>query len=127
MQSAKLPQSKVKAFREAMLQEQGGVCALTHYPLHPSDAVLDHCHKTGLIRGVIHRGANSLLGKVENNAPRYGVTQPMMYALGRNLEAYINRDFTANPTHYTFKSEDEKRIKRNTQARAKRAAAKTQS
>ena len=124
MSSVKLPASKVKAYREAMLTEQGGVCALTHYPLAAGDAVLDHCHKTGHIRGVIHRGVNSLLGKLENNAPRYGVSTPMMMAMGANLRDYLGQDHTVNPLHYTHRTEDEKRIRRNTQARKLRAAKK---
>ena len=127
MSSAKLPASKVKAYREAMLAKQGGVCALTHYPLSADQAVLDHCHKTGHIRGVIHRGVNSLLGKLENNAPRYGVSPPMMAAMGANLRDYLGQDHTVNPLHYTHKTEDEKRIRRNTQARKARAAKKAAS
>jgi len=35
------------------------------------DPVVDHCHRTGLIRGVISREANSLVGKIENFFYRY--------------------------------------------------------
>ena len=125
--NAKLKTTQVKAYREKMLAEQGGVCALTHYPLDPSDAVLDHDHATGLVRDVIHRGANSLLGKLENNHKRYGVSKPMMFAIGRNLEAYLSRSFEANPLHPTHKTEDEKRLVRNAKARAARAKKKEQS
>lgn len=120
----RLKTTQVKAYREALLQQQGGVCALTHYPLDPKDAVLDHCHTTGLCRGVIHRGANALLGKLENNHKRYGVSLPMMLALGRNLEGYLKRDFSTMPLHPTYKTDDEKRIRRNALARKRRAALK---
>jgi len=56
-----LPQNKIKEYREA------------HKPIScpildtkTDDWVLDHDHQTGLVRGVISRQANSLLGKVEN-------------------------------------------------------------
>lgn len=107
-----------------MLEAQGGVCAITHYPLAAKDAVTDHCHETGHIRGVIHRGVNSLLGKLENNRKRYGVSAPMMYAMGRNLEAYLTSDHTVNPLYPTHKTEDEKRLVRNAKARAARAKKK---
>lgn len=122
--NVKLKTTQVKAYREKMLAEQGGVCALTHYPLAPGDAVLDHCHTTGFVRGVIHRGANSLLGKLENGYRRYGVSKPMMFAMGRNLEAYLTRSFEANPLHPTHKTPDEKRLVRNAKARAARAKKK---
>lgn len=124
MSIRKLKVSEVKKVREELLRRQGGVCALTHYPLDPKDAVLDHCHTTGHIRGTIHRGANSLLGKLENNHKRYGVTLPMMFAIGRNLEAYLKQDFSTMPLHPTHKTDEEKRIRRNTLARKRRAAAK---
>jgi hypothetical protein len=41
-------------------------CPILGIPLAPSDAVLDHDHKTGHVRGVIHRQANALMGKIEN-------------------------------------------------------------
>ena len=56
-----LPQNKIKEYRE------------THKPIScpildvkTDDWVLDHDHQTGLVRGVISRQANSLLGKIEN-------------------------------------------------------------
>tara|TARA_E500000318_G_scaffold23216_1_gene23606 strand:+ start:3714 stop:4079 length:366 start_codon:yes stop_codon:yes gene_type:complete len=35
------------------------------------DIVVDHCHGTGEIRGVLHRQSNAFLGKVENAWKRY--------------------------------------------------------
>ena len=124
MSVRRLKVSEVKRVREELLRRQGGVCALTHYPLDPNDAVLDHCHTNGHIRGTIHRGANSLLGKLENNHARYGVSLPQMLAMGRGLEAYLKADYSHMPLHPTHKTEDEKRIRRNALARKRRAAAK---
>lgn len=120
----RLKVSEVKAYREKLYAEQGGVCALTHYPITLDQAVLDHCHTTGQVRGVLHRGVNSLLGKVENNHKRYGVSLPMTAAMGRNLGDYLTADYSANPSHPTHKTEDEKRIRRNKLAVAARKAKK---
>lgn len=120
----RLTASKVKPFREKMHLDQQGRCALTHYPLSPDKAVLDHCHTSGHVRGVLDRGVNALLGKIENNYKRYGLSLPQVFALGRGLEAYLTREHSANPLYPTHKTEDEKRIRRNTKARARRAATK---
>ena len=72
----------------------------------------------------MHRSCNALLGKVENNAPRFGVRDLAAFLHG--AAAYLQRHSTnitglVHPTHLT---EDEKRIKRNKAAVAKRKIAK---
>lgn len=124
MPVAKLKTTQVKPYREQLYAAQGGRCALTHYPLAASSAVLDHDHSTGHCRAVLHRGVNALLGKIENNYKRYGVTLPQVIAMGKNLEAYLTRDYGDMPLHPTHKTEDEKRIQRNAKARAARAKKK---
>ena len=120
----RLTASKLKAWREAQWEAQGRRCALTGYPLALTDAVADHDHETGHIRGVIHRGVNSLLGKLENGYRRYGVSRPMMYAMGTGLRSYLERDHRVNPIYPTHKTPDEKRLVRNAKARADRAKKK---
>lgn len=122
----RLKQSEIAPTREALLARQGGVCGLTHYPLSSEKAVLDHDHATGHVRAAVHRGANSLLGKIENNYKRYGMTLPEVIALGKNLGAYLTKNYGDMPLHPTHKSEDEKRIARNTRARKTRAVKKAQ-
>jgi hypothetical protein len=56
-----LTQAKVKEYREANLPT---CCPILS--IKTDDWVLDHDHQTGMVRGVISRQANSLLGKVEN-------------------------------------------------------------
>lgn len=66
-----LKRSQIKDHREALTSQQRGVCALCGLPFLPGQHVLDHDHKTNLVRGVIHRSCNTVLGRVENGA-RYG-------------------------------------------------------
>lgn len=76
------------------------------------------------MRGVLHAGCNSLLGKLENNAARYGVRDIGVFTNG--VAAYL-RKHMVNITgllHPTHKSEDEKRDLRNKRARASRAKKK---
>lgn len=124
--AVRLTQAAVKSYREAKLREQGGRCAITGYTLSPAEAVLDHCHTTGHVRGVIHRGVNALLGKLENNHKRYGVALPQVIAMGEGLREYLSKDYSGNPLHYTYRTEDERREARNAKARKLRAAKKAE-
>ena len=90
----------------------------------PGTEVLDHDHSTGAVRATLHRGCNALLGKIENNHKRYGVVN--LAAFTNGVAAYLQYHMT-NQTgwlHPTHKSEDEKRIRRNTLARKARATKK---
>lgn len=120
----RLPQSQLKAYRAKKLAEQDNRCAISGYTLSADEAVADHCHKTGHHRGILHRGVNSMLGVIENNMKRFGLTRPQLFAMLAGMEAYLSKDYSNNPLHYTYRTEEEKRVKRNTVARKKRAAAK---
>lgn len=106
------------------LSAQSGKCALCLLPCTEKDARLDHDHSTGAIRGVLHNGCNALLGKVENNAPRFGVRN--LAAFGAGLTRYLQSHLT-NVTgllHPLHKTDDEKRELRNKRARVARAKKK---
>lgn len=116
----RLKTTEIAPIRERLAVVQGGRCALCQLPL--TKPVLDHDHSTGAVRGVLHNGCNALLGKVENNYKRYGVVNLAAFLQG--LAAYLQRHIT-NQTgylHSTHRTDDEKREKRNKQARLKRAA-----
>lgn len=125
----RLTAAQVKLARAKFAAEQGNRCALCQGQLGtkaPLDPVLDHDHATGAVRGVLHRGCNSLLGKVENNAPRYGVRNVRAFCSG--LSGYLTKHMV-NVTGYihpTFKTEEEKRLLRNKRARIARAKKKEQ-
>lgn len=120
----RLKYTEVQDVRATLLSRQGGRCALCGLPCCKEDAVLDHDHRTGAIRGALHRGCNALLGKVENNAPRYGVRDIAAFASG--IAGYL-RTHMVNITgliHPTHKTEEEKRLLRNKRARLTRAKKK---
>ncbi len=56
-----LPQNRVATYRK---YNQPTRCPILG--IETDDWVVDHDHQTGLVRGVISRQANSLLGKIEN-------------------------------------------------------------
>lgn len=126
-QLTKLKSTQVATLRATLVIAQGGRCALCQGQFGtrpPLDPVLDHDHKTGAVRGVLHRGCNSLLGKVENNAARYGVRNISAWANG--IAAYMLRHMvnTTGYIHPSHKTPDEKRDLRNLRARRARANSK---
>lgn len=95
-----LKQKDLPALREKWFKEQGGKCPLfgKEYPL--SEFVVDHRHKLkselpdesgkGLCRGVIHKQANSIEGKITNAFKRYGGDAHIdIVSFLRNLADYL--------------------------------------
>lgn len=122
----KLKVSQVAEARLSLLTLQCGKCGICKLVCTPADAVLDHDHATGAVRGTLHRSCNALLGKVENNYRRYGVKNLAAWAHG--IPTYldyhaVNRTGLLHPSH---KTDEEKRLARNAKARKTRAARKTQ-
>lgn len=102
----KLKPKDIKPLREQILLEQHGRCAICHEAVMPDEAVLDHCHKTGYIRAVLHRGCNAYIGHMENNLARNKITPARLQAIMDNFLTYINSHrLYIHPTH---KSKEEK-------------------
>lgn len=123
----RLTAAQVKTVRVALAVRQGNRCALCKGQFGikaPLDPVLDHDHKTGAVRGVLHRCCNALLGKIENNAPRYGVRDIASFVNG--VAEYLRQHMTniTGYLHPTYRTEEEKRVRRNTKARVARAKKK---
>jgi len=49
---------------ESMKQAQNGVCKICEIP---AKLMVDHCHKTGVVRGLLCQACNSLLGYARDN------------------------------------------------------------
>lgn len=96
----RLKYTQVKTYREQQLLEQDNCCFLCGEPI-TDDAVLDHSHKTGKIRRVLHRGCNAMLGKIENNMARNKMSLERLDAWSKNLISYITKEHTEvlHPTH----------------------------
>lgn len=50
---------------EDLFQKQNGICPICRLPLHreiPRECHVDHCHRTGKLRGWLHKQCNILLG-----------------------------------------------------------------
>lgn len=114
----KIKAKDIKQLREQYLREQGGICALCREHIDPEEAVLDHCHKTGFIRSVLHRGCNSFIGHFENNQARNRITQTKLVNILANFLSYVQ---TYKPIlHPTHKTPEEKKERARKRAKAKR-------
>jgi hypothetical protein len=60
---------------DAMLAYQNGVCYVCHKPepVKGRRLSVDHCHITGLVRGLLCSRCNPILGKIERAYLRYGL------------------------------------------------------
>jgi hypothetical protein len=96
----KLKSTAIKSYRLEQLEKQNSCCALCGDVII-DDAVLDHDHKTGLLRQVLHRGCNSMLGKIENTMPRSRMNRDRLRTFALNLMQYIETTHTdiTHPTH----------------------------
>lgn len=60
--------------RAALLEKQGGVCAICFCD-DPTD--VDHCHSTGKVRGILCRQCNTALGLFKDDTAR--LAQAVVY------------------------------------------------
>lgn len=51
-----------------MLNEQGGVCKICGCESLRNRISVDHCHATGVVRGLLCERCNSMLGRVQDDA-----------------------------------------------------------
>jgi len=119
MTPKKLKTSEVKLFREQLLVQQQGLCALCSEAIEPGKAVLDHDHKTGQVRGVLHRGCNALEGVIANNMARNLVQLDRLLKLFANWEHYHNKT-QINLLHPTHLTPEERKARASKRAKARR-------
>lgn len=138
MKVIQLTRGQVRAITMKLLKEQGGTCTLCTKVIDTSarqgvrtDYVLDHCHTTGRVRGVLCRGCNGAEGRVTNAVARWGGVgtdkpEAVLEYLQR-LVQYLQQPLT-NMVYPGHKTEDERkeaaRIKRNKAAALRRAMQK---
>jgi hypothetical protein len=52
---------------DALLAFQGGVCYLCGKPFGRKRGAVDHDHRTGRVRGIIHGWENTILGRIRDS------------------------------------------------------------
>lgn len=134
----RLTPSQQLKFRQKLLEEQGGLCALCGYPIskdkknHPLAAALDHDHKTGRVRAVLHFQCNVLEAK-NFNSLRKNLFNPTdeqdllrLRKLFSGLVDYWIADYSSNPLHMSHRTPEEKNFLKNIKAQARRKRKKEQ-
>jgi len=121
-----LKPTEVAGVLQQLVVRQDRRCAICGHRFTPRDnAVLDHCHDTGFIRGAIHRSCNGAEGKVKTKGHlgHKGVhTYDFLIGLGKYLEHHQTPK--VNLIHPTHMTEEQKRLARNKKAREARARKK---
>ena len=85
-----LPQNKLAEWREANKPSRCPILGGS-----TQDWVVDHDHKTGMVRGVISRVGNSLIGKIENFLTSRCRQKPESFPkILRNIADYLERKQT---------------------------------
>jgi hypothetical protein len=113
-----LKQSELKAWRIQTLAKQNGLCALCGEHLPPEKAVSDHNHKTGQLRGAIHRSCNSVLGHIERGF-RYGKEfNPISFASGLLRYLCVEQPYPLHPSHGKVRTKKKKPINKVPRGRA---------
>lgn len=60
---------------EAIFQKQGGRCAICRCQQHYQRLAVDHCHKTGMVRGLLCTNCNRGLGRFFDSPLRLGAAR----------------------------------------------------
>jgi hypothetical protein len=107
---SKLSQAQISRYRDELLLAQGGRCPLCGELIN-GDAVLDHDHKSGHVRGVLHRSCNGLEGKIANWIKSFGRNLDMSSLLS-SLVRYQAGEYSSNPLHPFHRTEIDKEIKK---------------
>ena len=106
----KLKRNEVKALRQKLLQEQAYICPLCGTEIFEGEDTLDHDHRTGHVRRVLHRSCNAAEGKVLSWCKRSGADFPEDFLFG--ILEYWGNDYSGNPIHPHHLSDDEKELRR---------------
>lgn len=129
MDSIKMKASDLAAVRTALVSRQGGICPICKRTLRTAavvNIVVDHDHNTGRVRAALHRGCNTVEGKVLNALSSWGgaSTRPAQKKLLENLLEFwtLHETIQTEWIYHGHKTATEKRLALNKKRR--RLAAK---
>lgn len=120
----KLKGKDVKRTRDSLLEQQNFKCAICNQECSVDQAVLDHNHKHGHVRAVLHRTCNSVEGKILGAMRRFGIKDPKGYLLGLVKYHEAHETNQTGLIHPTFKTPEEKAEALKAKVKRKREALK---
>ena len=127
MELRKFKVSELPGIKKELIKRQKGVCPLCNRSLRTcksSNVVVDHDHKTGVVRAALHRSCNGIDGKILRVLERWGSlkTLPAILDYLERLTTFWKLHQTAQTEwiYYGHKTASEKRLLINKRARLKR-------
>lgn len=131
MELTKVKEKDLPAIKKELIKRQHGKCPITGRDLRVMSSVnvvVDHSHKSGVIRAALPRAINGVEGKIKNLLIRWGKceTDMEMIQMLEGLAAYwrlhrIPQTEWLHPKHLT---PAEARVKKNAAARKRYAKSK---
>ena len=130
-----MTRQQMASVRMMLLQRQNGKCAICEKPIslqvvgNRSDYVVDHCHETGEVRGILHRSCNAAEGKITNAAGQWGAKSTAYKDVIPYLEkvlAYLKKSQDGYGTGFMYpdhKTPEQKAALAKKRAQKKRAEA----
>lgn len=106
MNFVNIKSSEIPKVREVLLKEQEGICPICEQIVN--SPCLDHKHSTktkgiteidGMVRKVICRACNSLIGVIENNHKRFGISEDDLPTMLKNISTYLAEQPYTNILH----------------------------
>lgn len=55
---------------DIIYNEQDGICPICGLPIDKSEGNIDHDHRTGKVRGILHPNCNTGLGKLDDDVQK---------------------------------------------------------
>ena len=108
--SRRIKQKEIRPLREKILKEQKFICPVCTTEIKEGEDVLDHSHKTGHIRAVLHRSCNMAMGRIMNWARRTKDSEPLHFLEG--MLKFYDKDYTDNDIHPKHLTANEKELKK---------------
>lgn len=133
MECTKFKRAELPKIKKELIKKQGGICPICKGDLTRAlskNIVVDHDHKTGIVRAAIHRGCNGLEGRILRLLTTWGkaTTKAKVISTLENLLDFWSLHETPQTKwiYYSHKTETEKRLalnkKRRLAAKKKREA-----
>jgi len=130
----KMKRSDLSKVRDELIAKQGGRCPICGIPFSgvtKQDIVVDHNHKTGVVRAALHRGCNRVEGSVLGTITQWGKapTMEVVIASMKRLISFWELHSTDQTgiVYYGHKTANEKTLALNKKRRRKAAAKRKES
>lgn len=89
--------TELTEYRQALLKIQNFICPLCNRVIEPKQATLDHSHKDGHVRAVLHRNCNGVLGRIEHWSGKIKMCSRKEFLIA--VIEYLDKDYSNQPYH----------------------------